>query len=108
MTEPRLRAWAGYRTARKPAAARAVRRRYGRLRPALEPVRLPRSTELEAANEEVKFVYFPTSGVASIVATDERGESVDTAMIGREGMTGSRRCSSGPISPRSGRSCKCR
>jgi CRP-like cAMP-binding protein len=59
-----------------------------RIRPALEPVHLSRPTELEGANEEVRFVYFPTSGVASIVALDESGESVDTAMIGREGMTG--------------------
>jgi CRP-like cAMP-binding protein len=36
----------------------------------------------------VGFVYFPTSGIASIVAIDEGGETVDTAMIGREGMTG--------------------
>jgi CRP-like cAMP-binding protein len=61
---------------------------YRRLLPSLEPVRLPRPTELEAANEPVRFVYFPTSGVASIVAIDEGGESVDTAMVGREGMTG--------------------
>lgn len=61
---------------------------FDRLRPMLEPVRLARPTELEAANEAVAFVYFPTSGVASIVAIDESGESVDTAMIGREGMTG--------------------
>jgi len=54
----------------------------------LEPVRLKRSTELESANEEIRYVYFPTSGVASIMALDESGESVDTAMIGREGMTG--------------------
>jgi CRP-like cAMP-binding protein len=54
----------------------------------LEAVRLPRATELEAANEDVEYVYFPTSGVASIVAIDESGDSVDTAMIGREGMTG--------------------
>jgi CRP-like cAMP-binding protein len=59
-----------------------------RIRPALEPVHLPRSTELEAANEEIRFVYFPTTGVASIVAIDESGESVDTAIIGKEGMTG--------------------
>jgi CRP-like cAMP-binding protein len=59
-----------------------------RIRPALEPVHLPRPAELEAANEDIRFVYFPTTGVASIVATDENGESVDTAMIGREGMTG--------------------
>jgi CRP-like cAMP-binding protein len=59
-----------------------------RLAPSLEAVRLARPMELEAANEEVEFVYFPTSGVASIVSIDEGGESVDTAMIGREGMTG--------------------
>ena len=59
-----------------------------RIKPWLEPVRLPRPTQLEAANEDVEFVYFPTSGVASIVALDEGGDSVDTAMIGREGMTG--------------------
>jgi CRP-like cAMP-binding protein len=64
------------------------RSEFERLEDSLEPVRLARSTELESANEEVTFVYFPTSGVASIVAIDESGESVDTAMIGREGMTG--------------------
>jgi CRP-like cAMP-binding protein len=61
---------------------------FAAIAPLLEPVRLPRSTELEAANEAIMFVYFPTTGVASIVAVEEDGESVDTAMIGREGMTG--------------------
>jgi CRP-like cAMP-binding protein len=59
-----------------------------RLARALEPVRLPRPTELEAANEAIEYVYFPTSGVASIMSIDEGGDTVDTAMIGREGMTG--------------------
>jgi CRP-like cAMP-binding protein len=59
-----------------------------RIAPELEPVSLPRPTELEGANEEIEFVYFPTHGLASIVALDEGGETVDTAMIGREGMTG--------------------
>jgi CRP-like cAMP-binding protein len=59
-----------------------------RIRSALEPVHLPRPTQLEAANEEIRFVYFPVTGIASIVAIDDSGESVDTAMIGREGMTG--------------------
>lgn len=36
----------------------------------------------------MKYAYFPTSGIASIVALGEDGDSVDTAMIGREGMTG--------------------
>lgn len=61
---------------------------FARVSPSLETVRLPRPTELEGANEEIGFVYFPTSGIASVVAIDEGGESVDTAMIGREGMTG--------------------
>jgi CRP-like cAMP-binding protein len=61
---------------------------FSRIGPHLEAVALPRSSELEAANEPIEFVYFPTSGIASIMALDEGGESVDTAMIGREGMTG--------------------
>jgi CRP-like cAMP-binding protein len=63
-------------------------REFNRIASALEPVHLSRPTELEGANEEIEFVYFPTSGVASILAIDQGGESVDTAMIGREGMTG--------------------
>ncbi len=63
-------------------------RDFERLAVRLEAVRLPRPTELEGANEEIEYVYFPTSGVASIVSIDEGGETVDTAMIGREGMTG--------------------
>lgn len=59
-----------------------------RITPHLEPVWLPRPTELDAANETVTHAYFPTSGVASIVALGDDGETVDTAMIGREGMTG--------------------
>jgi CRP-like cAMP-binding protein len=54
----------------------------------LEPVRLNRGTELETPNDEIEFVYFPTSGLASILALGENGESVDTTMVGREGMTG--------------------
>jgi CRP-like cAMP-binding protein len=61
---------------------------FARIAPALEPVRLPRSAELETPNEEIEHVYFPTSGMASIVALGENGESVDTTMVGREGMTG--------------------
>lgn len=63
-------------------------RELNRILPALEPVSLPRPTELEGANEAIEFVYFPTNGLASIVAIDAGGEMVDTAMIGREGMTG--------------------
>jgi CRP-like cAMP-binding protein len=61
---------------------------FERLVPAFEPVRLARSVELDRPNEEIEHVYFPTSGMASMIAEGETGESVDTAMVGREGMTG--------------------
>lgn len=59
-----------------------------RLAPDLEPVALARPTELDRPNVEIEYVFFPTSGMASIVALGEGGESVDTTMVGREGMTG--------------------
>jgi CRP-like cAMP-binding protein len=61
---------------------------FERLAPLLEPVRLPRTAMLARPNERARYVYFPTAGVASIVALGEAGELVDTAMVGREGMTG--------------------
>lgn len=61
---------------------------FDRLAGDLEPVSLPRGTDLEEPNREIGHVYFPTSGIASIVALGENGESVDTTMVGREGMTG--------------------
>jgi CRP-like cAMP-binding protein len=60
----------------------------GRIAEDFEPVHLPRPTELDVPNEEIEYVYFPTAGIASIVALGENGESVDTTMVGREGMTG--------------------
>jgi CRP-like cAMP-binding protein len=61
---------------------------FDRLAPDLEFVRLALGTDLELPNEDIEYVYFPTSGIASIVAMGMDGESVDTTMVGREGMTG--------------------
>ena len=59
-----------------------------RIASALEEVSLSRPTVLESPDAEIDSVYFPTSGIASIVAIGMDGEMVDTTMIGREGMTG--------------------
>jgi CRP-like cAMP-binding protein len=59
-----------------------------RIAEALEPVKLPRGTDIDFPNEEIEHVYFPTSGIASIMAEGENGAAVDTTMVGREGMTG--------------------
>jgi CRP-like cAMP-binding protein len=61
---------------------------FERLAGDLEWVSLPRGTDLDVPNQEIENVYFPTSGIASILAEGENGESVDTTMVGREGMTG--------------------
>jgi CRP-like cAMP-binding protein len=59
-----------------------------RLAPLLSTVSLKRGAVLEEEHADITHVYFPTAGVASIVAIGEEGEIVDTIMIGREGMTG--------------------
>ena len=59
-----------------------------RLAADLQPVLLPRGAELDQPDREIEHVYFPVSGIASILAMGEDGESVDTTMVGREGMTG--------------------
>ena len=59
-----------------------------RMAPSLEWVSLPRRFVLDSPDIEIESVYFPTSGIASVVAVGSRGEQVDTAMTGREGMTG--------------------
>jgi CRP-like cAMP-binding protein len=59
-----------------------------RLMPSLELVSLARGEVLEEPHEEIHYAYFPTEGIASVLALGPDGESVDTTMIGREGMTG--------------------
>ena len=61
---------------------------FARIEPNLEAVSLPRPTVLDNADEPIEFVYFPITGIASVVALGLDGETVDTTMIGREGMTG--------------------
>jgi CRP-like cAMP-binding protein len=61
---------------------------FARIEPHLEPVSLPRGTVLEYENEEITHAYFPVTGIASIVAVGADGETVDSTMVGREGLTG--------------------
>jgi CRP-like cAMP-binding protein len=61
---------------------------FARIEPNLRAVSLPRDTVLERPDEIIEHVYFPVAGVASMIAIGADGESVDTTMVGREGMTG--------------------
>ena len=55
---------------------------------ALEPVELKLKQILHRPDRKVDNVYFPISGVLSMVNEPNRGEIVEIATIGREGMSG--------------------
>jgi CRP-like cAMP-binding protein len=59
-----------------------------RLRPALRAEALHLNQILQARGKPVEMVYFPTSGMISIVATMRDGASIEVGIAGREGMLG--------------------
>lgn len=56
------------------------------LEPHLEPVDLPLRKMLAPKNKRVEHVYFPESGMASVVANGDI--AIEVGIVGREGMTG--------------------
>jgi CRP-like cAMP-binding protein len=58
-----------------------------RLAPALERVALPLDMVIYEANAPLTDVYFPTSGIVSMVSAMPEG-TVEVGTVGREGMTG--------------------
>ena len=58
------------------------------LDPLLEQVDLPLGMKLTEPDAPIDFVYFPTSGAISTVATTSAGESVEVFLAGREGFSG--------------------
>jgi CRP-like cAMP-binding protein len=59
-----------------------------RLTPYLEEMRLERRQILYEPNAPIARVYFPHDGLTSLLTGLENGSSIETAMIGREGMIG--------------------
>jgi len=60
----------------------------GALAPSLEAVALVKGHPVFNPGEPASHVWFPSSGVISIVALDDEGSAVEVATVGREGMTG--------------------
>jgi CRP-like cAMP-binding protein len=59
------------------------------LQPHLEAVPLKFRQRLQSSNRSIKNVYFPESGIASILAVGgDENRQAEVAVIGREGMTG--------------------
>jgi CRP-like cAMP-binding protein len=58
------------------------------LQPHLEFVDLAERVKIEVANRPIPYVYFPESGLVSVVAATDYGFQTEVGMIGREGVTG--------------------
>jgi CRP-like cAMP-binding protein len=55
---------------------------------ALQAVDLPVNTPIYEPNEPIASVYFPESGVLSVVSQLQNGTSIEIGTIGREGVSG--------------------
>lgn len=64
------------------------REEYERLLPHLETVSLDLKKIIYQPNEPIEYVYFPNSGLISMVALMEDGAVVEVGTVGSEGMAG--------------------
>ncbi|HJT15137.1 MAG TPA: Crp/Fnr family transcriptional regulator [Dongiaceae bacterium] len=58
------------------------------LEPHLTAVDLPLRRQLEVSRRPIEHVYFPDSGIVSVVANGDKKRNIEVGLIGREGMTG--------------------
>jgi CRP-like cAMP-binding protein len=58
------------------------------LLPHLERVPLLLGDVIYEADEPIRYVYFPTSGVVSVLCTTDDGASIEAATVGMEGVAG--------------------
>lgn len=68
--------------------AALLRPEYERLAPHLEPVHLARGQTLADAGDTLRYAYFPTNGMVSLLSTTEDGQSIEVAMVGCDGVVG--------------------
>lgn len=61
---------------------------FERLRPHLELVQLPHGRVLAEAGDRVRHTYFMTSGMVSLLAITKDGQTVEVAIVGRDGAVG--------------------
>ncbi|MBZ9669596.1 Crp/Fnr family transcriptional regulator [Mesorhizobium sp. ES1-3] len=61
---------------------------FARLRPSMHHVELAIKAQLEIAYQPIEHVYFPETGIASVVAAMTGGRQSEVGLIGYDGMTG--------------------
>jgi CRP-like cAMP-binding protein len=68
------------------------------LRPHLQPTELKHEAVLFEAGDKIDRVYFPHSGIISLVVELAGGEAIEAAMIGRDSMLGATSALDGEVS----------
>ena len=68
------------------------------LRPHLKTVELPQGEVLFDVGATIHQVYFPHSGIVSLVVELASGETIESAMIGRESLVGASSGLNGQVS----------
>lgn len=61
---------------------------FERLLPHLETVKLALGDFIYRAEEPIKYVYFPSNAMISVIASTTEGQSAEIGLIGHEGMVG--------------------
>jgi CRP-like cAMP-binding protein len=62
-----------------------------RLRPALREISPPNGTVLLEPGEDIQNIYFPRTGMVSLLVSTADGHMIETATVGREGAVGLQR-----------------
>ena len=60
---------------------------FAQLAPFLDVVELPRGKVLYETGESIQHAYFPHDSMVSLVTVMQNGETVETAVFGREGAS---------------------
>jgi CRP-like cAMP-binding protein len=68
------------------------------LLPHLKVVELPQATVLFDAGDSIRTVYFPHTGIVSLVVDLTSGDMIEAAMIGRDGLAGGAAALNGDVS----------
>ncbi len=61
---------------------------YQRMLPSLRPFLLVFGETIYAPNDLIRHIYFPTSGIISLLAVAEERTSLEVGLVGQEGMAG--------------------
>jgi CRP-like cAMP-binding protein len=61
---------------------------FERLSPHMETVHIPQSKVLYEAGESINNLYFPNSGMLSLLSMSEDGATIEVGMVGTEGVVG--------------------